>query len=83
MGSMARATKVTSARFMLECDIDPHSDDNQYLVLAQDEEREKEEDDEVISYWSEDHGDWFFDEASSDFPNEGELLCDITEVICV
>ena len=54
---------------MFECDIDLSFDDDQHLVLTQDGE-EEEGDDGVISYWSEDDGDWFFDEAGRDFPNE-------------
>ena len=49
-------TQVTLARLMLKCDMDLSSDDDQYLVLTQDEE-EKEGDNEVISYWSEDNDD--------------------------
>ena len=67
---------------MFECDIDLSFDDDQHLVLTQDEE-EEEGDDGVISYWSEDDGDWFFDEAGRDFPNEGEVLYDITEAMCI
>ena len=47
---------------MLECDMEPSSNEDQFLMLAQDEE-EGEGDDEVISYWSEDDSDWFFDEV--------------------
>ena len=70
---------------MLECVTDPLLDDYQYLVLAQDEDEDEEgeEDDGVISYYSEDNGDWFFNEEDRDFPNEGELLCDITKAIRV
>ena len=70
---------------MLECDTNPLSDDYQYLVLAKDEDKDEEgeEDDGVISYQSEDNGDWFFNEEDRDFPNEGELLCDITKAIRV
>ena len=35
----------------------------------------------MISYWSEDDGDWFFDEVGKNFPNKGEVLHDITEAI--
>ena len=40
---------------MLECDMDPSFDNNQYLVLTQNEEEEG--DDEMITYWSGDDGD--------------------------
>jgi len=52
---MAEANQVNPAHFMLERDIDPPSNDDQYLVLTQDEGEEG--DDGVISYWSEDDGD--------------------------
>ena len=35
----------------------------------------------MISYWSEDDGDWFFDEVGKNFPNKGEVLHDIIEAI--
>ena len=44
---------------MLECDMDPSFDNNQYLVMN----KEEEGDDEMISYWSRDDIDWFLDEA--------------------
>ena len=50
-------------------------------MLGQDEEEEG--DDGVISCWSEDNGDWFFDKAGRDFPNECELLYDIAKAIHV
>ena len=59
--SKVGTTQVTLARFMLERNMDPSSDDDQYLVLTQDEE-EEEGNDEVINYWSEDDGDWFFND---------------------
>ena len=62
---------------MLKCDMDPSSDDDQYLVSTQNEE-EEEGKDEMISYWSKDDSDWFFDEVGRDFPNKGEDLYDIT-----
>ena len=65
---------------MLERNMDPSSDDNQYLVLTQDEE-EEEGNDEVINYWSEDDGDWFFNEVRRDFLNEGKVLYDITKAM--
>ena len=49
-------TQVTLARFVLKRDMDLSFDDDQYLVLTQDDE-EKEGDNEVISYWSEDNDD--------------------------
>ena len=64
---------------MIECDMDPSFDDDQYLVLTQDEWEEGDEG--VISYWSEDDGDWFLDEPRGDFSNKGELLYDISESI--
>ena len=48
---------MTPAHFMLECITDPPFDNDQYLVLAQDENKDENEDDGVISYWSEDDGD--------------------------
>ena len=48
--------------------------------MTQDEE-EEEADDEVISYWSEDDDDWFFDKVGRDFPNEDEVLYDITKAM--
>ena len=77
---MVRETQVTLARFMLERDMDPSFDDDQHLVLTQDEE-EEEGDDGVISYWSEDGKDQFFDEAGKDFPNKGKVLYDITKAV--
>ena len=66
---------------MLEHDMDPSSDDDdQYLVPTQNKE-EEERDDEVISYWSEDDGDQFFNEVGRDFPNEGEVLYDISKAM--
>ena len=38
--------------------MDPPFDDDQYLVLTQYKDEEKEEDDGVISYWSGDDGNW-------------------------
>ena len=35
----------------------------------------------MISCWSEDDGNWFFNEVGRYFPNEGELLYDIIEAI--
>ena len=37
----------------------------------------------MISYWSGDDGDQFFDEVERDFPNKGEDLYDITEAMHV
>ena len=66
---------------MLEHDMDPSFDnDDQYLVPTQNKE-EEERDDEVISYWSEDDGDQFFDEVGRDFLNEGEVLYDISKAM--
>ena len=72
--SIARTTQITLAHFMLERDMDPPSNDDQYLVLAQDEDEEEKEDDGLNSYWSEDDGDWFFDEEDKDFLNQSVEL---------
>ena len=61
--------------------MDHFPDKNQYLVLTQNEE--KEGDNEVINYWSEDDGDWFFDKVRRDFPNKGKDLNDITKAMHV
>ena len=60
---------------MLERNVDLFSDDDQYLVMN----KEEEGDDEMISCWSGDDGDWFLDEVRRDFPNEGKDLYDMTE----
>ena len=60
--------------------MDPSSDGNQQLVLTLDEE-EEEGDNLVISYWSEDDGDWFFVGMEGDFPNKGKVQYDITEAM--
>ena len=62
---------------MLELDMDPSSDNDQYLVMN----KEEEGDDDMISYWSRDDGNWFFDEVRRDFANEGKDLYDITEAM--
>ena len=72
-------TQVALARIMLECDMDPIFENNQYLMMN----KEEEGDDEMISCCSEDDGDWFFDEVGRDFPNKGEDLYDITETMHV
>nr|POF27441.1 hypothetical protein CFP56_08779 [Quercus suber] len=69
-------TQVTPTCFMLERDMDPSSNNDQYLVMTQDEVEE-----EVINYWSEDNGDWLFDKVGKDFPNEGEVLYDLTKAM--
>ena len=46
-------TQVTPARFMLERNMAPSSDNSQYRMMN----KEEEGDDEMISYWSEDDGD--------------------------
>ena len=51
--SKVGTTQVTPTRFMLESNIDPSSDDNQFLVMN----KEKEGDDEMISCWSGDDSD--------------------------
>ena len=35
----------------------------------------------MISCWSEDDGNWFFNEVGRYFPNKSELLYDIIEAI--
>ena len=75
---MVGITQVTPTRFMLERNMDLSSDDDQYLKQNEEEE---EGDDEVISYWSEDDDNWLFDEVGKDFPNEGEVLYNITKAM--
>ena len=72
-------TQVTLARFMLERNMDPFSNDDQYLMMNEEEEG----DDEMISYWSGDDGNWFLDEVRRDFSNEGKDLYDMTEAMHV
>ena len=72
-------TQVILARFMLERNMDPSSDDDQYLMTN----KEEEGDDEMISCWSGDDSDWFLDEARRDFPNEDKELYDMTETMHV
>ena len=57
--------------------MDPFSDDDQYLVMN----KEEEGDDEMISCWSGDNGDWFLDEARRDIPNKDKDLNDIIEAM--
>ena len=64
---------------MLEHNMDLSFDDDQHLMVN----KEEEGDDEIISCWSGDDGDWFFDEVGRDFPNKGEDLYDITKVMHV
>ena len=64
---------------MLERNMDPFSNDNQYLMMNDEEEG----DDEMISYWSGDDGNWFLDEVRRDFLNEGKDLYDMTEAMHV
>ena len=45
--------------------------------------KEEEGDDEMISCWGRDDGDWFLDKARRDFPNEDEDLYDMTETMHV
>nr|POE87115.1 hypothetical protein CFP56_67133 [Quercus suber] len=59
--------------------MDHSFDDDQYLVMN----KEEEGDDEMISCWSGDDGDWFFDEVERDVPNKGADLYDITEAMHV
>ena len=64
---------------MLECNMDPSSDDDQCVGVN----KEEEGDDKMISCWSRDDGNWFFDEVGRDFPNKGKDLYYITEAIHV
>nr|POE92514.1 hypothetical protein CFP56_37958 [Quercus suber] len=64
---------------MLERDMDPSSDNDQYLVMN----KEEEGDDEIISCWSGDNSDWFFNEVGRDFPNKVEDLYDIIKAMHV
>nr|POE93746.1 xylose isomerase [Quercus suber] len=50
--------------------MNPSSNGDQYLVR----DKEEEGDDEMISYWSGDDGDWFLNEARRDFPSQGKDL---------
>ena len=75
---MVGTTQVTPTRFMLKRNMDLSSDNDQYL---EQNEEEEEGDDEVISYWSEDEDNWVFDEVGKDFPNEGEVLYNITKAM--
>ena len=77
--SKVGTTQVTPARFMLERNIDPSSNDNQYLMMNKNEEG----DDEMISCWSGNDGDWFLDEVGRDLPNKGKDLYDMTKAIHV
>ena len=72
-------TQVIPAHFMLERNEDPSSNDDQSLVMN----KEEEGDDEMISCWGRDDGDWFLDKARRDFPNEDEDLYDMTETMHV
>ena len=64
---------------MLERNMDPFSNDDQYLVMN----KKEEGDDEMISCWSGDDGNQFLDEAGRDFPNKGKDLYDMTEAVHV
>ena len=64
---------------MLERNVDPSSDNDQYLVTN----KEEEGDDEMINCWSGDDSDQFLDEERRDFPNEGKDLYDMTEAMHV
>ena len=59
--------------------MEPSSDNDQYLVMN----KEEEGDDEMISCWSGDDDDWFFDKVGRDFPNKGEDQYDIIEAMHV
>ena len=59
--------------------MDPSSNDDQYLIMN----KEEEGDDEMISCWSGDDGDYFLDEVRRDFPNEGKDLYDMTKAMHV
>ena len=64
---------------MLECNMDPSFNDDQYLVMN----KEEEGDDEMISCWSGDDGDRFLNEVGRDFPNKGKDLYDMTKAMHV
>ena len=64
---------------MLERNVDPSFDNDQYLMMN----KEKEGDDEMISCQSGDDSDQFLDEARRDFPNEGKDLYDTIEAMHV
>ena len=64
---------------MLEHNMDLSFDDDQHLMVN----KEEEGDDEIISCWSGDDGEWFFDEVGRDFPNRGENLYGIIEAMHV
>ena len=64
---------------MLESDMDPSSDDNQFLVMN----KEEEGDDKMIICWSGDDDDWFLDKVGRDFLNKGKDLHDITKAMHV
>ena len=59
--------------------MEPSSDNDQYLVMN----KEEEGDDEMISCWSGDDDDWFFDKMGRDFLNKGKDQYDITEAMHV
>ena len=75
--SKVGTTQVALTHFMLKCNMDPSSNDDQHLMVN----KEKEGDDEMISCWSGDDGDWFFDKVGRDFLNKGKDLYDIIEVM--
>ena len=74
--SKVGTTQVTPTRFILERNMDPCFDDDQYLIR-----NEEGGDDEMINYWSGDDSDWFLSETRRDFPNEGKDLYNMTEAM--
>ena len=72
-------TQVALTHFMLKCNMDPSSNNDQHLMVN----KEKEGDDEMISCWSGNDGNWIFDEVGRDFLNKGEDLYNITKAMHV
>ena len=64
---------------MLQCNIDPSFDIDQYLVMNKDEDG----DDEMISCWSQDDNDQFLNEVGRNFPNKDKDLYDMIEAMHV
>nr|POF00768.1 hypothetical protein CFP56_68296 [Quercus suber] len=59
--------------------MDPSSENDQYLMMN----KEEEGDDEMISCWSGDDGNWFLNEARRDVHNECKDLYNMTEAMHV
>lgn len=81
--SIVWTTQVTPACNLIERDTAPPPYAKWYVVLAQDEDKDKEDDDEAISCQSEGDCDWFSYKEVNTPSNEEELLWDITEAIRV